>query len=176
MYHSLSVTIWRLEVWPEEMVMLLISSWILLHIFLFILSVQSEKLFWYLLIRYSLVMSKSTKSISMWSMARCLIVAFLATFVESTSQSTFRYILHSLCSIRRSRQFFMLFFIIIRIYTLPMIWSMSFGHSTITGNSWYDLVYENLSGLMENIYAEAMGLIYHYHTWLDIELFSIHLF
>ena len=48
---------------------------------------------------------------------------------------------------------------------------VSFGHSTVTGNSRYGLVYEDLPGLTENVYAEAMGLAYRYHTWLGVGSF-----
>lgn len=44
----------------------------------------------------------------------------------------------------------------------------SFGHSTVTANSRYGLVYQDLPGLTENIYASAMNLAFRYHSWLGV--------
>lgn len=45
---------------------------------------------------------------------------------------------------------------------------VSFGHSTATGNSRYGLVYDDLPGLTENVYADAMDLASRYHSWLGV--------
>lgn len=45
---------------------------------------------------------------------------------------------------------------------------VSFGHSTATGNSRYGLVYDDLPGLTENVYVDAMHLASRYHTWLGV--------
>ncbi|KAH0836369.1 hypothetical protein J3R83DRAFT_7941 [Lanmaoa asiatica] len=44
----------------------------------------------------------------------------------------------------------------------------SFGHLTATANSRYGLVYKDLPGLMENVYASAMDLAFRYHSWLGV--------
>jgi hypothetical protein len=45
---------------------------------------------------------------------------------------------------------------------------VSFGHSTVTGNSRYGLVYDDLPGLTENVYVDAMDLAHRYHAWLGV--------
>ncbi|KIJ09038.1 hypothetical protein PAXINDRAFT_102375 [Paxillus involutus ATCC 200175] len=42
----------------------------------------------------------------------------------------------------------------------------SFGHSTVTANTRYGLVLDDLPGLTENTYIDAMRLAARYHTWL----------
>ena len=43
-----------------------------------------------------------------------------------------------------------------------------FGHSSSTGNTQYGLVYDDLPGLTENMYVDALRLTSRYHSWLGI--------
>ena len=45
-----------------------------------------------------------------------------------------------------------------------------FGHLSSTGNTQYGLVYNNLPGLTENMYVDALRLVSRYHSWLHIAL------
>jgi hypothetical protein len=46
----------------------------------------------------------------------------------------------------------------------------SFGHSSAIGNTWYGLVHEDLPGLTENKYVDAMHLATRYHGWLGFSV------
>jgi hypothetical protein len=43
-----------------------------------------------------------------------------------------------------------------------------FGHSSSTGNTQYGLVYDDLPGLTENMYVDALRLASRYHSWLGM--------
>ncbi|KAF8549215.1 hypothetical protein OG21DRAFT_1500556 [Imleria badia] len=43
-----------------------------------------------------------------------------------------------------------------------------FGHSSVTGNTRYGLVYDDLPGLTENMYVDALRLASLYHSWLGL--------
>lgn len=43
-----------------------------------------------------------------------------------------------------------------------------FGHSSSTGNTQYGLVYDDLPGLTENMYVDALRLASRYHDWLGL--------
>lgn len=43
-----------------------------------------------------------------------------------------------------------------------------FGHSSFVGNSRYGLVYDDLPGLTENVYVDALRLASTYHSWLGL--------